>query len=452
MRSTHARIGFVVSVFIIADASAMDLVWSCEATPVLVDIDRDGKQELVTVNLWGQVMAWNVDGTDKGAGQDGALAELPKDEWSSSPLVVDTPAGARIVLGNGSGFLVCLDTAFKTVWTHPLPGKMQWSRAVPASVAIDGAPCIAIGDQSGTVTCLNTDGSVRWTRSFADSPIRTYIGVATVNGAPVLFAAAGESIHCLDANGAVRWSFRMGGNILAKPEPIAVGPRLHIVCANSNGDIVALDVNGQEQWRRQTGGEVDASITFWPDGGDPLIVCTGLWGDAIALHADGTPAWRHVFRSKGRARPLIADVNGDGTAEMIVASYNQHVYAFDRSGRCVDDVRVSGTVNASPIGVPNDRGGQDVVVVSTTLQAHRFTPGTAKPVYTDNAPARGRVRAALAVSDAVVVENPAGRFVCVNVSADTGQGRHYFSRLSAADTIVLPVPAALREHVSAGPA
>src|SRR5690606_31155356 len=105
------------------------------------------------------------------------------------------------------------------------------------------------------------------------------------------------------------------------------GSRELLVCANSRGDIVALSPSGKDLWRAHLGGEIDSSITLWPDGEKPLIVCTGLWGNAYALDLEGHLVWQHYFRSKNRAHPLIVDVNNDGEAEMLVAAYNQHLYA-----------------------------------------------------------------------------------------------------------------------------
>jgi hypothetical protein len=417
-----------------------------------VDVDRDGLQELLAVNVGGQVMLWNLDGTDKGAGQDGAVAELPKGEWSSMPVVVNVREGARIVLGSTDGLLVCLDSTFKTQWSYQLPGTTQWSRAVPALLSSNEGPCLVIGDQSGTVTCLRADGRVLWTREFKDSLIRTYVSAlcAAEKVRPVL-VAAGEYLHCIDARGEIRWSCRIGGQMLAKPETIAVDSQQRIICANSLGQVVALTIEGNELWRVETGGEIDASITYWEDGAKPLIVCTGLWGDAIAFDVDGNRVWRHLFRSKNRARPLLADTGGDEKPELVVVAYNQHVYAFDLAGKCVDDIRVAGSVNASPIAVPNERGGHDIIVVSTTLQAHRFAPGKARAVYGESSARPGRVfiqyprNLGEAFPDAVVLDNPTGRFVRVNVLTTTAtHGPCIYSRLSSSDTIVVPAPGTLR--------
>ncbi|MCC6794497.1 MAG: DUF4091 domain-containing protein [Candidatus Hydrogenedentes bacterium] len=453
----HMRIltTFLLFAFLIASSHAMELVWSrgtgqyrCEATPVIVALDNDGNDELLSVNVGGQVMLWNLDGSQARDGQDGTATELPKGEWSSMPLVIDSRADTRIVFGNTSGLFICTNANFVTQWTYQTLGKTQWSRAVPAVWTTHAGVRLVIGDLSGTVTCLDTNGRALWTRAFDGSPIRTFITADDTNER--LYVAAGENIHCLNARGVPQWMYRIGGEILSKPELIRDGPREYIVCANSQGNVVALSPSGNELWRTHAGGSIDSSITFWPDDEKSLIVFTGLWGNAYALDLDGQLVWIHHFRSKNRARPLIVDVNGDGRTEMLVAAYNQHLYAFDREGRCVDDVRVAGSVNASPLAMQNKDGGNDVVIVSTTLQAHRFAPALARPIYGHHGPQRGRLfvqhpdNDSNTNIDAIVLDNPSGRFARVNVSAESGGTTHLFSRLSSSDEIVITVPSSLR--------
>lgn len=434
----------------------MELVWSrgtgqyrCEATPAIVDLDDDGNKELLIVNVGGQVMLWKLDGSQVGNGQDGTVTELPKAEWSSMPLVIDSRSGKRVLFGNTTGLFVFTNTAFVTQWTYQSPGKTQWSRAVPAVLTTHAGTRLAIGDLSGTVTCLDMNGQVSWTRQFDGSPIRTFVTADSAN--ELLYVAAGENVHCLNARGVPQWMYRIGGEILAKPEVISTDARNIIVCANAKGDVVALSPSGKNIWRARVNGETDASITLWPDDEEPLIVCTGLWGNAYAFDLDGHLVWQHYFRSKNRARPLIVDVNGDGKTEMLVAAYNQHLYAFDREGNCIDDVRVTGSVNASPVAVPNKEGGSDVVVVSTTLLAHRFAPAFARPIYGHHGPQRGRLfvqhpdNESSGDVDAIVLDNPSGRFARVNVAVEKDGSTHLFSRLSSSDEIVITVPPSIRD-------
>jgi len=54
-----------------------------ERAPLVVDIDRDGAQEILVLNRGGQILLWTLNGAPVGDGQDGAVAQLPQGHWSS---------------------------------------------------------------------------------------------------------------------------------------------------------------------------------------------------------------------------------------------------------------------------------------------------------------------------------------------------------------------------------
>ena len=65
---------------LLSPAYPMEFVWTrttgqyrAEATPLIADVDGDGIDEIVAVNLGGQVMVWTLDGSPVGRGQDGIL-------------------------------------------------------------------------------------------------------------------------------------------------------------------------------------------------------------------------------------------------------------------------------------------------------------------------------------------------------------------------------------------
>ena len=167
------------------------------------------------------------------------------------------------------------------------------------------------------------------------------------------------------------------------------------------------------------------------DDGDPLIICAGLWGNLYALDATGQLVWTHVFRAKVRARPAVWDVDGDGAPEIVVPTYHQHLLAFDGTGRIVDDVRLNGGVNGWPALMPAaDNKRMDLLVGTSFLLAQRFHPGPARSPYGPCGEPAG-VTLSAAAADAVVeapgvvIDNPNGAFLRVNVTMTGDDGRTF---------------------------
>ena len=202
---------------------AMELVWTrpaaqyrSEATPLVADFDDDGAPEILLVNLGGQVLLWEADGTPIGTGQDGMIAQLPEGRWTSQPVQLFRPEGPLVVFGSVEGNLVALDSAWAVAWQHALGAETTWSRAVPAVVDAGDKTLVVIGDASGKITALDAQGAVAWSTALEGGPSRAMVKVWTDDAdKTLLLASAGENLFALDTTGAVQWKRAMGGEISA---------------------------------------------------------------------------------------------------------------------------------------------------------------------------------------------------------------------------------------------
>ena len=153
-----------------------------------------------------------------------------------------------------------------------------------------------------------------------------------------------------------------------------------IVAGTGNGDVVVVDGTGAALpgWPQHTGpipgltGGWEKSPAFASgavrvanegivapvaagdlDGdGRPEIVAASLRGGVYAWHADGTPVTGFPVRQLGRtpeergpkrtwdqgslAAPVLADIDGDGAAEVIVGGLDQRIYVWRGDGTALD--------------------------------------------------------------------------------------------------------------------
>ena len=136
------RLGVIFLFFILIETTmSMDIEWvhmtgqwASPRGPVIIDMDMDGKNEIVILNRYGQVLHWNLDGSKIGSGQDGMVIRLPEGEWSSRLTVVDSPSNIKLVACSVEGLVVALDGKFQIIWQHQLPGKTPWGYTSPAVI------------------------------------------------------------------------------------------------------------------------------------------------------------------------------------------------------------------------------------------------------------------------------------------------------------------------------
>ena len=202
----------------VGSAAGMDIEWTrmtgqwpLRSSPAVADVDRDGSPEILGVNRGGQVLAWKLDGTAIGAGDDGMVAQLPKRRWTSSPTVLSCADRPRILLGSVEGLMVALDGRYQLVWQHQLSGTTTWARQVPAEAYDFGQPAYAFGDESGTVTVLYRDGSLFWKRQLGTGPCRAPVQcVSRRHDMVTLLTSGGSTLHALDGFGRPLWRPRSG--------------------------------------------------------------------------------------------------------------------------------------------------------------------------------------------------------------------------------------------------
>ena len=378
--------GLLVLCLIAPAAWSMDIAWTrmtgqntVECSPV--PIYHKGQVAILAVNRAGQVMLWNLDGTDLGPGQDGLVAQLPKGTWSSTPTAGVADNSALYWFCSGEGQIVTLDQDFKTRWEYDLGVETRWGTAHPAAVTPTGKTdlCMCWGDSSGKVTCLDQEGKPVWTTQLefggCNAPLQT---LPVTQGRSEILAASGDHLCCLDSDGRVLWSSNLRGAVSPHPEILELSGRRMMFCGAGAGSLFALTLEGKVLWEAPIGDEIDSAIELLPRLHEsPLILCKGLWGNLHAFDVNGRRVWTHLFRAKSRSRPLVLDTDGDVNMEVLVTAYNQHVYVFDHDGRLLDDVRLSGCINGSPMPIYDASTARtDALVVDSSLLAHRirFSP------------------------------------------------------------------------------
>ncbi len=289
------------------------------STPAIGDIDGDGRPEIVIGSNSSRIYAWHPDGTEV---RDG----------DSNPAT------------NG-------------VFYVPL-GSVISSPAI-ADLKRDGRREVIFGTTAGRVYALHTTPpaiDTLWifqapTGSFTSSPA---VGdILPGGGLEVAIASSADSVYVLTSSGTVAPGW---------PRPLALAPAngrvnspalaplrkafgdasLDVIECGASGQIVAWDPSGNvlPGWSNVwMGGPTEASpVVADLDGdGSPEILAGAEDRKLYAFHADGTPVDGFPIETGAEIRgsPAVWDLNGDGKTEIAVAGWDHMLHVWSSPGSFV---------------------------------------------------------------------------------------------------------------------
>lgn len=280
------------------------------------DIDRDGFSEIVAQHADGGLIAFEHDGTVKWRSVDVGL----DGNTVGSPSIADLDGDGSPEVIVGSAVL----NSDGTLRWGPKADTGNNSRGPLSTVAdldLDGRMEVITGRSA-----YRADGSVYWTTTRPQG--FTAIGNFDSDPFPEIAVVASDGVRLLEHNGVVKW-----GPVVLPGGGRGGAPTIADVDADGQPEIgvagttryVVFETNGTIKWQVEIEDEssnVTGSSVFDFEGdGSAEIVYADERHLRILRGIDGAELYRLV---KGSATlheiPTIADVDGDGRAEIIVGA------------------------------------------------------------------------------------------------------------------------------------
>ena len=355
---------------------------SCQTTPALGDIDGDGLVEIVTgwvsdFNDPARLKAFEHDGTPKWTNMDGG-SWVTEDVWTRAADAValhdlDADGTVEVVFDHE-----VYDADGNLLWWQPAPEPWQRSGSVGVDLDGDGAMEVVTGHSA-----YHADGTVYWD-NYPTIPTRSIPQIADLDGdgLPEVFVTSGLGLFLVEHDGEITYGPVTPTGIMANIDSPLTWLRPGTVhdfdgdeqpeWASSSREYYAVyegpaatDILWQAMVSDQSGSAAGTAFDFLGDGiaeamyadEGKLRVYDGLTGNVL-LEADRSSSTYFEY-------PTVADVDNDGSAEILVVSasiqpalqvlrdaderwiqarriWNQHSYY-------VTNVREDGTIPTVPI-------------------------------------------------------------------------------------------------------
>lgn len=303
------------------------------ASPALADLDRDRKldavfgaadQRVYAVKGNGRpVPGWPVTARDDGAGGDQAkilsspaIGDLDGD---GSPEVIEGTAEAYGSSPSMTGRVYAWDARGRSVAGWPV---------APTGLAVDSIPLVGQGVPTSPVLAdVDGDG-------------RDEVAVAAFTGQPELYRGDGSRMGGAGGESHFAYAGRGSSSPSSSPGSIALGGNAAFGRTGSGGPL------------RMFGGMVDSRLATAQSSPATKVDFEHLVGGWDAASGDWLPDWpRPVEGWTIVTGPAIADVDGDGSSEVIAGSSGNVLHAFREDG-------------SEPAGWPKDTAGWLLAVPS----------------------------------------------------------------------------------------
>lgn len=287
------------------------------SNPAIADIDNDGRPDIVVVEEFHHIMAFNNDGTLKWTSSFALPIPTPNSFWRSVTIAdLDEDGTPEIIVGD---YVFNNDGTLR--WSGGNTNTMGSMTSCIAKLMPDNHPSIITGN-----TAYNFDGSIYWRNS---SVLNGFTAVGDVNrdGFPDIVVVSSARAWLLNSDGTIIW-----GPIVL---PSAGGGAPTIADVNGDGEIeigiacamnfIVLNSNGNIIWSKTTK-DASSNMTgssvfdFEGDGKSELVYADE---DFLRIYngSDGEELFKTAVGSgTGLELPVIVDVDNDNKSEIIVVS------------------------------------------------------------------------------------------------------------------------------------
>ncbi len=320
------------------------------SSPVVLDIDGDGQEEIVFGTKNGEIHCLDLTGRSKWSFQvqehlsDVELMFLDADGMNTihAPPNIDdinNDSHREVVFGSELGFVYAVDHHGKLIWKYRAEGPV---RASPLLVDLnnDGRKEVVFGCLDKNLYVLSHDGKLLW-KHAVDTPIES-TPAALLKGSPqIVFGSDDGIIHSIDFKGQQVWSYQTRGKITAQPE-IAdlLGNQQELIIVGSfDNYLYAFNHEGNLVWSFPTNGPIVSKVCVADINNDRRKeVLFGSCDNKIyALKPNGDKLWEYETDFWVVATPIVADVDGDGKPEVVAGSYDHSLYVLDAEGSYILD-------------------------------------------------------------------------------------------------------------------
>jgi outer membrane protein assembly factor BamB len=310
--------------------------------PIIADLENKGDKDILFATGNGKIFCLNKDAKQKWVFD--ASANLSKVEQlfvdienansiESTPTIIDINGDGRkeIVFGSENGSVYALNYLGQLLWKYDVEGHIR-GEVIARDINNDGLLELIFGSGDSHIYILRSNGQLI-------KKIETNVAIEStpeIIGDKIIIGNNNGEIICFDFEGNTIWNFKTEGKIIAQP---AIGNLLgdnnqFIIVGSTDQNLYALNNKGELIWKYKTNGAIYSRAVLKDINNDKrLEIIFGSCDNSIyALKSNGDKIWSYETDFWVVGPVIVADIDGDGKLEIIAGSYDHNLYILDARG------------------------------------------------------------------------------------------------------------------------
>lgn len=353
-----------------------DLGSDCLASPISIDIDGDGKNEIICSTSKGELfvfdhelkLKWKFNASKDISDSDKFFQDPDsRDAIGSTPKVFDINNDGKreLIFGTEQGEVFAINHKGDLLWEFKAKGSIRGG----INVFYMGAARetrIIFGSLDGHLYVLNDKGKIVLNINAGEG----------IESTPVIFEDSiivglnnGE-VRAYNVLGKISWSHLTDSKITSEAVPIKVNDKRCFVIGSTNNSLYCFNGEGKLIWKFETSGSIYSKATVSDinnDGAEEIIF--GAADNKIhVLSREGTELWSYETGFWILGTPLAMDVDNDGFTEVVAGSYDNNVYFLTAEGSYIIEyvpgiagiVAQNGSYSDIPTGSPGNIFGKKI--------------------------------------------------------------------------------------------
>ncbi len=303
---------------------AGDQIW---ASPATADLDLDGNSEIIIASKSNHLFIFDKDGLK--LDYDAELYLI------GTPAIgnLDDDAELEIVFSGYSNDnkVFALNVDGSNVDGFPL----ELGEKVKAGIALadfnnNGRDDLVIGTDDDHIYLVYDSGETAPGFPFlANDKVQAAPIVLEVNGEKIIFAGCNDdNLYAINSDGSLRFTIQTGNKIQSSPSVLIHDENPYIFFGSNDDNIYAVDIEGNSfpGWPLNAEGAVVGSILFSDldsDGETEVIASTDV-GEIKIYNLDGSSYYPYSILNEAifTSSALVQDIDNDGDLEILAGSAN----------------------------------------------------------------------------------------------------------------------------------